>query len=176
MSKRWYTIYTRENCEKKVIAFLKSHEIPSYCPMNKIIRNGIFKNRVVTYKPLFKDYVFAFIEDKKLYLINECKQINNFVYWLGRPVIINEFEISNLKKFVELNHDIQLEKIPVKLNRLSSMTDSLFKYNYTDETINDQNEKNTLTLHSLGFRLLSKINDCEYHIPEVEYNVVKMSY
>ena len=36
--------------------------------------------------------------------------IVNFVYWLGKPAIINDIEISNIKDFLNSHSNVKLQK------------------------------------------------------------------
>ncbi len=165
MQSKWYTLYTRENCEKNVTSFFRKKGFNSYCPMNKIIKAGIIKKQTISFQPLFKEYVFVFINDNMLSLINENDNIINFVFWLGRPVTLTDFEITNIKNFTALYHDVKLEKTTVKLNRANGMTSKLYKSNTCeDDGIDVENKKISITIHSLGYRLVSNIE-----ISEIEF-------
>lgn len=159
MQNKWYTLHTRENAEKKVVTFFLKRGIQCCCPLNRMVYKNLFGKVVESNFPLFKEYVFVQIEDSDLSVINQNKYIVNFVFWLGRPVILSEFEIINIKKFVSVYKNIYLEKTAVKLNKSNGILSNIFKNNYCDDVNDTKYNSNSITIHSLGFRLISNMEN-----------------
>jgi transcription antitermination factor NusG len=155
MQKKWYTLYTKENCEKKVSYYFNKRGIECYCPLNKIIKTGFLKSYIISYEPLFKDYVFILLDQNNLSFINDNDNIINFVFWLGRPVVLTEFEIINIKNFVSRYQNIKLKKTAVKISRMNGIASKLYRDNWNEDI--DDADKNIfgITIDSLGFRMFS---------------------
>ena len=159
MKKMWYVVYTKNNYEKKTEVFFKKNDIDSYCPMNRIISEDMKDKKHLLYEPLFKSYVFVCLSDNQLAIIKDCNSIINFVYYLGRPVTVNEFEIQNIKHFTMTYFNIRLEKTLVRLNRISRIVNRVsdyYGYDSNNENLNDH--KISIVISSLGYILKAEYN------------------
>jgi len=159
MKKIWYVVYTKNNCEKKTQLFFKKNNMECYCPMNRIIGEDMKDKKHLLYEPLFKSYVFVCLNDNQLAIIKDCNSIINFVYYLGRPVTVNEFEIQNIKHFTTTYFNIRLEKTLVRLNRISRIVNRVsdyYGYDSNNEYRNDH--KISIVISSLGYILKAEYN------------------
>ena len=153
MKNQWYVVYTKRYCENKISNFFTRRSIENYVPLNKITKPGFFLNTETIEVPLFKTYVFVSLINQHLSVINENKDIINFVFWLGRPVLINEFEIQNIKTFVKKFQNIKLEKTEVKLNKINREISRIYN-NYGEE--NNYINKISIKIDSLGYNLIAE--------------------
>lgn len=64
-NKKWYAIYTKPRCEKKVHQYLTLKQIESYCPVQSFKKRYTDRYKVVE-EPLFKSYVFVNITQKEI--------------------------------------------------------------------------------------------------------------
>lgn len=103
---RWYAIYTRPRWEKKVNALLASKGIESYCPLNRVRRKWSDRIKLVE-EPLFKSYVFVRIEEEARTAVRMCEGVVNFVYWDGKPALVKDREIQQIRKFLDEHEDVQ---------------------------------------------------------------------
>jgi transcription antitermination factor NusG len=100
VNSRWYAIYTRPRWEKKVNTLLAEKGIESYCPLNKVRRK--WSDRIKTIEePLFKSYVFVRIRDDERSNVRMTSGVVNFVYWDGKPALIRDKEIQNIRRFLD---------------------------------------------------------------------------
>ena len=98
MEKNWYVLYTKSGCEKKVSALLSKRKIVNYCPYNKIVRHLIDRDKIIK-EPLFVSNVFVKASEIDIYKIKKSSQdIINFVYWIGKPAVVQDEEIENIKE------------------------------------------------------------------------------
>ena len=112
MQKNWYAVYTRPNCEKKVVASLSKRKLKNFCPFNcKKITDS--KRGKLFYEPLFNSYVFVNIEERDILLLKQIENVVNLVYWKGKPAIIKDDEIEAIKSFTNEFLDIRLEKAKI---------------------------------------------------------------
>lgn len=127
MKMQWYTVYTKPYLEKKVSDSLFKKNIENYLPINRIFENYNFSERVIN-ASLFNCYVFVKISEKQLALVKKVPGVVNLVYWLGKPVIVDETEIDSIKRFTNDHVNINIEKITLnsensKGNNGSSLED-----------------------------------------------------
>lgn len=113
-NKDWYALYTKPRWEKKINTLLQQQGFESYCPLNKVKKQ--WSDRIKTVEePLFKSYVFIKISSGDQSVIRAMNGVVNFVYWLGKPAIIRESEIENIKKFLNEYDDVQLAPLNMEI-------------------------------------------------------------
>src|SRR5688572_25744347 len=110
---KWYAIYTRPRWEKKVHNLLKLKGVDSYCPLNKVRRKWSDRIKLVE-EPLFKSYVFVRVKEDERSTIRMTEGVINFVYWDGKPAIVKDKEIQNIRKFMNEYENVQLVKVDMK--------------------------------------------------------------
>lgn len=171
MKTNWYILYTKSRCEKKVALTLTNYKIENYCPLNCSIRQWSDRKKKI-YEPLFPSYVFIKTSEELLYKSKECtSNIVNFVYWLGKPAIISESEIENIKNFLNNYMNVKIEKSKVKINdRVKILSGSLMNMEGNIKAIT--NNKVKLYLPSLGYIVTAEtaINNVEIVKSDYEFN------
>ena len=120
MKKKWYVIYTKSNCEKKVAALLTRKKIENYFPINRIENSKGNKNKILL-EPLIPSLVFVYASELDIILIRRISCIINFVFWLGKPAIIKDSEIEHIQHFANQSFNIIVEKINVNPNAIVKM-------------------------------------------------------
>ncbi len=96
----WYALYTESRQEKKVTARLMQLGIEVYCPL--IIQERQWSDRKKKVEvPLLPSYVFVRLEDHKRELVFQVPGIVRYLYWLGKPAIVKDFEIEMLQKWLQ---------------------------------------------------------------------------
>jgi transcription antitermination factor NusG len=114
-SKNWYAVYTKPRWEKKVAALLTREEIENYCPLNKVQRQWSDRKKIVL-EPLFTSYVFVRVSESEHAQLKKTDGVINMVYWLGKPAVIRDNEISMIKSFLDEYTNVKLEKTPININ------------------------------------------------------------
>lgn len=109
----WYAVYTKPKWEKKVAELLTRKGIENYCPLNKVLKQWHDRKKMVE-EPLFTSYVFVCIANDQLTEVRKTDGIINFVYWLGKPALVREDEITTIKNFLGTYREVQLEKTRIK--------------------------------------------------------------
>lgn len=111
--KYWYALYTKPRWEKKIHKIMAQKGIESYCPLNKVRRK--WSDRIKTVEePLFKSYIFAHIGESEKTEVRFVDGVLNFVYWNGKPAIVRDEEIIEIKKFLNEYEDVEVRNIEVK--------------------------------------------------------------
>ena len=174
MQKKWYAVYAKPNNEKKVSALLTKKKIENYCPLNRATRLTTNEKRKESSEPLFQNYVFVHITEQDIAFIKQQSGVINFVYWLGRPVIIKGVEIENIQEFVETYSNIYLEKTEVSMNNMVRIVNKTPNFDEFDNVITINSTIVKITLPTMGYMLCAKARDEEFQLEEVSYGVRMM--
>jgi transcription antitermination factor NusG len=158
MTKKWYAVYTKPRCEKKITALLAKKKIESYCPLI-----GAVEQKKIAYRPLFSSYVFVHAYETQLKAINLSKGIISFLYWMDKPVVIKNEEIEAIKQFVHDHENIQLEKMEKKLNDLKPAT-SKSLVTIEERMIPVKNKTMKILHTSLGFSIIAEVDEATAEI------------
>jgi len=157
MTKRWYAVYTKPRCEKKVAVLLAKKKIESYCPLI-----GVMKQKKIIYRPLFSSYIFVCASEAQLKVIGRTQGVINFLYWLSEPVVIQNEEIEAIKQFVYDHENIQLEKMDKNGNNKPLTNKSLIAI---EERMMPVKNKTVKILHtSLGFSIIAEVDQATAEI------------
>ena len=111
--KKWYALYTKPRWEKKIHKSLQQKDIESYCPLNKVRRKWSDRIKVVE-EPLFKSYIFVHIDETMKSEVRFVDGVLNYVYWNGKPAIVKDEEIIEIKKFMSEYDDVEVRQLDVK--------------------------------------------------------------
>jgi transcription antitermination factor NusG len=107
----WLAIYTKPRWEKKVLERLQQNGVKAYCPLKRSRRVWSDRKKWIDI-PVISSYVFVNINETEHELVRSISGVVNFVYWLGKPAVIRDVEIEELKTML---HEYELtEKDPVK--------------------------------------------------------------
>jgi transcription antitermination factor NusG len=157
MNKHWYVLYTKSNCEKKVAELLNKRGVETFCPINKVYRQWSDRRKQLSV-PLFTSYVFVNVEEPDLTRVRSItSNIVNAVYWLGKPAIIKDSEIEEIKNFLSKHSEIKLEKRPVDLNDEVVIMRGPF-YNQHGIVKSVKNHSVVLSLPSLGYNMIAELD------------------
>lgn len=99
LKKKWYAIYTKPRWEKKIDSVLIRKGIESWCPLQKVERQWSDRKKIIE-EPLFKSYVFVRIDDTERSKVLMTDGALNFVYYLGKPAVIKDEEVENIKLYL----------------------------------------------------------------------------
>ena len=157
MDKHWFVLYTKSNCEKKVSELLSKRGIETYCPLNRVYRQWSDRKKQLSV-PLFTSYVFVKVDEPDLSRIRSLtSSIVSAVYWLGRPAIIKDAEIQEIKNFLNKHSEIKLEKRAVDLNDEVMVMRGPF-YNQHGIVQSVKNHSVVLSLPCLGYNMIAELD------------------
>lgn len=175
MNKQWFVLYTRSNCEKKVSEVLSKREIENYCPLNKVYRQWSDRKKIIN-MPLFSSYVFVRVLEKDLAgLKSITSNIVNLVYWLGKPAVVKDEEIDNIKFFLNDYSNIKLEKRNVDVNEEVLIMRGSF-YNQQGVVRAVKNNSVVVSLPSLGYSMIAEIPISNIKILNANYEIESTQY
>jgi len=96
----WYALYTNPRNEKKVSEALNQRGIEAYCPVYTTWVQWSDRKKKVD-KPLFTSYVFVKLEEKDREQVFTVPGIVRYVFWLGKPAVIKDAEIEQIRIFLK---------------------------------------------------------------------------
>ncbi len=99
LEKKWYAVYTKPRWEKKIDARLLKKGIESWCPLQKVERQWTDRKKIIE-DPLFKSYVFVRVDVTERSNVLMTDGVLNFVYYLGKPAVIRDEEVNNIKMYL----------------------------------------------------------------------------
>jgi transcription antitermination factor NusG len=153
--KLWYAVYTKARCEKKVHIMFEQKGLESYCPLTKVSRQWSDRVKVVE-EPLFKSYVFVKVNDEEKSEVRLTDGVVNFVYWLGKPAVIKEAEITIIKKFLNEHAQVRAEKIDVQPNQRVKITAGVLM-GREGVVMKRFGNKIVISLDNIGYRLVAEL-------------------
>lgn len=109
MEKKWYALYTKSRCEKKIFDLLIQQGFVAYLPLRKELRQWSDRKKWVEV-PLINSYIFVQLEPAKRMEVFNVNGIVAFVCDKGKPAIIPEKEIYNMRCAVESKLNFELQK------------------------------------------------------------------
>jgi len=154
--KKWYAVYTKPHCEKKVADLLTRKGIENYFPQNKAFSHGTDRRKII-HTPLFSTFVFVKISLEEIPVIRQTSGIINFIFWINKPAIIRDKEIENIKRFLSEHGFVKLEKVDVHFNDVVKINSApLIAQDGKVVSINSKIVK--VTLPSLGYTMCAEID------------------
>ena len=97
---KWYAIYTRPRSEKKVHNLLIENGYNAYLPLMTTVRQWSDRKKKVQL-PLISSYVFVNTNESNLKNILPINGVVRVLKHLGKPAIIKDYEIENLRILLE---------------------------------------------------------------------------
>lgn len=149
--KNWFVVYTKPRQEKKVAEELKKIGIESYCPTKLVERQWSDRKKKVEV-PLFSSYCFVNLEEKNRNVVFQVAGVIRYLFWLKKPAIIREEEISEIKRWLnDYDHELIETKVFQTNDRLI-IKSGLFIDN-TAIVLKQNGNQMILRLEKLGFNL-----------------------
>ena len=81
----------------------------------------------------------------------------NVVYWLGKPAIIKNEEIEQIRFFLNEYSNVTIEKQPVRMNEMVRIIKGPFR-NLEGTVAAIKNNMVVLSLPSLGYKMMAEVN------------------
>jgi len=160
--KKWYAVYTKSRCEKKVAQLLGKKGIEHYCPLNKTMKQWSDRKKIIL-EPLFTSYVFVRIASEEQLVIRQTDGILNFVYWLNRPAVIRTEEIDVIKQFLNEHSSVKLEKVAINVNDRVRVVGGPFM-EQEGQVVSIKNKSVKVMLPSLGYLMYVELEAAKVKI------------
>ncbi len=153
MSQQWYAVYTKNNCESKVVSQLNKRKITNFCAVNSTTINSR-STRKQQRNALLPSIVFVLISADQLIVINKIKEVASVLYWMGEPAIINTLEIEYLEYFTTNYQDLIVERVEVAHQAIPTIATEQ-KVDIVGSMVALAQQQTKLILPSLGFAILA---------------------
>lgn len=155
--RKWYAVYTRPRWEKKVNQLLGEKGVESYCPLNKVRRKWSDRYKWIE-EPLFKSYVFVKVSEHERTYVRMTNGVINFVYGEGKPAVIREKEIQNIRRFLDEYENVQVKEMPsFKLHQRVKVAAGPLM-DQEGEIIQIRHKLVSVAIDSLGYILIASID------------------
>jgi transcription antitermination factor NusG len=152
---KWFAIYTKPRWEKKVYKLLTDNDFEAYCPINKVRKKWSDRYKIVEV-PLFTSYVFVHIDEILMSKVRMIDGVLNFVYWNGKPAVVRDFEIDNIKKFLGEYEYVDIESIDFKADDNVLIAAGAFM-DMEGKVLKELGNFVEIEIKSLGFKLIAKV-------------------
>lgn len=153
----WYALYTKSRNEKRVAERLMQKGIEIYFPLQEEVHQWSDRRKKLKV-PVFRSYIFVNLKNYKTDSVPvlETPGAVRFLWWLGKPGIIRNVEIENIKKFLrqyehaEVNLEYKVgEKVSITAGPLKERRGTI---------IDIQNNKAILFIDSIGISLTANLS------------------
>lgn len=105
---RWYVVKTNSRAEKKVFERLEDLGIEVYLPLVTTIRQWSDRKKKIEV-PLISSIMFIHCKESELKLLYNISGFHSLLYFQGKPAVVREYEIQNLKILLQENLDFEKE-------------------------------------------------------------------
>lgn len=157
-NRKWYALYTKPRHEFVAEAQLKAIGIEVYLPSVITVRQWSDRKKKVK-APLMNSYIFILGDEKDRLEALEQTSVSRCVFDRGKPAVIPEIQIENLKKFIHDNFTYMVVNGVVKGAKIR-ITDGPFAG--TEGVIIEEPEKNrsiAVSIELLNRTVIAEIPD-----------------
>jgi transcription antitermination factor NusG len=152
----WYAVYTKPRWEKKVDRLLQEQGVETYCPLNRVKKKWSDRMKWVE-EPLFKSYVFVRIPEQMQTQVRMVDGVLNFVYWLGKPAVVKDKEIEDIRRFMKEHSNVEVQPVELKPDtKVMIRSGVLMDKEATVSRILQQTVE--VVIETLGYRLVAKVD------------------
>lgn len=100
----WYTLYTKVNCEKKVLTSLQEANIECYLPFSKVLKQKSDIQKWVK-EPLFRGYIFVRVSYVEFFKLLNIDGVIRYVSFGGHPQSIPDIQIKNIQTLIKVKQE-----------------------------------------------------------------------
>ncbi len=104
-NKYWFALYTKPRHEFKAEQQLKACGIEYFLPTVTRLKQWSDRKKKVK-EPLFKSYIFIHANEKERLIALEQYAIVRTIYFNGKPAVVPDWQIENLRKMLEKNVEV----------------------------------------------------------------------
>ena len=103
--KHWFALYTKPRHEFKAALELESVSIEHYLPTLTVMKRWSDRKKKIT-EPLFRGYIFIYSNERERWLAVSQSTIVRTICFDGKPSVIPEWQIENLKKMLSESPEV----------------------------------------------------------------------
>ena len=98
-NKKWFAIYVKSRCEKKVNEQLEDIGVESFLPLITRVKQCSDRKKKVE-EPLFRSYLFVHISDSDYYNVLNVSGVVKFISFERKAVEVPENQITAIKEYL----------------------------------------------------------------------------
>lgn len=98
--KHWFALYTKPRHEFKAENQLTNSGITTYLPSVTRLRQWSDRKKKIT-EPVLRGYIFIYANETERLEALEHNSVTRCVYDLGRPAVIPDWQIENLRRMLQ---------------------------------------------------------------------------
>jgi transcriptional antiterminator RfaH len=102
----WYAVYTKPRTERKLAFRLNEKHIEAYVPLIKTLKQWSDRKKLVE-EPMISSYVFVNVNPENYFEVLNTPGAVRFIWFSGKPAVIPEKQILNLKLITGANIDVE---------------------------------------------------------------------
>jgi len=155
-SKYWTAFYTKPRNEKKVAERLIDKGFNIYCPTRTVIKQWSDRKKKVK-EPVFTSYIFAEVDELERKEILRDQGVASSVFWLRKPVVIRDYEITAIREFLEEYPSAKAEYLSFTYGQELQISEGPLK-GEKGELIKKKGNKVILNISSLNYSLQAEIS------------------
>jgi transcription antitermination factor NusG len=125
IERKWFVLYTKPKHELKAAIQIENLGVEYYLPTLTIVKRWSDRKKKVD-EPIFKGYIFIYANEKERLNSMAFKEIVRCVSFLGKPAVVPDWEIQNLKTFLEHSSDFIVTDL-ISTGTKVRIVDGLFK-------------------------------------------------
>ena len=99
MKKKWFVVCTKPKHEFKVANQLSSIGVINYCPIITVLKQYSDRKKKIK-RPILSAYIMVYIEEDNRNIIFSCKGVLRYLFYLGKPAVVNSSEIELMKNYL----------------------------------------------------------------------------
>ena len=162
----WYAVYTKSRAEKKVHSALVDRGIECYLPLIKVRRQWSDRVKMVE-EPLLRGYLFVKVCNKEYYNVLGVPGAIRYVSFEGKPAIIPEVQIDDLKAFMRCSQcDVEITTDHIKRGDIVRITSGPLA-DVSGEVVEIKgNKRILLRFGSLGYCVHAQLETNEIEVVE----------
>ena len=107
--RKWFALYTKPRQEFKAAINLEAKSIEYYMPTVTVKKQWKDRKKKII-EPIMRGYIFIHADEKERLISMQSSSIVRTVCFQGKPAVIPEWEIENLRKFLSETHDFIVSK------------------------------------------------------------------
>ena len=154
--RKWLAVYTKPRWEKKIDQLFTERGIESYCPLNRVHRKWSDRIKLVE-EPLFKSYVFVRVNEEEEKQVRWVNGVLNFVYWLGKPAVINPKDIDRVKRFLRDYENVEVLAMNLAPNSRVIIKSGLLM-DKEARVISANKKRVEVEIDSMGYKLVAYVD------------------
>lgn len=153
---KWYVLYTKSRNEKVVAQRLQGLGIEVYCPLIKTKRQWSDRMKWVE-EPLFRSICFVRINEQDREKVFQIAGVVRYLFWLGKPAVVRDNEIEQLKVFLETHDHDQITVVNFKPQEKVRINSGVLAQKEATVVRQVQN-KLILSLDAIGMQIQVNLN------------------